>query len=111
MAISRLNMGHDRDLARDVFSVSVKRTWCLIEKTIDKQDLQRQLGVEMRPWRSTNEDASSAGNMEMNEPNLKKKRSDSNNCHQCHRNDKGRVVRCTRCNKKGHCITCITKCY
>ncbi|EYU40203.1 hypothetical protein MIMGU_mgv1a003411mg [Erythranthe guttata] len=65
----------------------------------------------MMPWRSTNEDASSAGNMQMNEPNLKRKRSDSNNCHQCRRNDKGRVVRCTRCNKKGYCITCITKWY
>ncbi|EYU40204.1 hypothetical protein MIMGU_mgv1a003458mg [Erythranthe guttata] len=65
----------------------------------------------MMPWRSTNEDASSAENMQMNEPNLKKKRSDSNNCHQCRRNDKGRVVRCTRCNKKGYCITCITKWY
>ncbi|EYU19008.1 hypothetical protein MIMGU_mgv1a026627mg [Erythranthe guttata] len=65
----------------------------------------------MMPWRNTNEDASSARNMQMNEPNLKRKRSDSNNCHQCRRNDKGRVVRCAKCNKKGYCITCITKWY
>ncbi|KAL8044937.1 hypothetical protein ABFX02_08G078600 [Erythranthe guttata] len=65
----------------------------------------------MMPSRSTNGETSSAGNMQMNRHNLKRKSIDSTNCHQCHRNDKEKVVRCTKCKHRGYCILCINKWY
>ncbi|KAK4416594.1 Lysine-specific demethylase [Sesamum alatum] len=58
-----------------------------------------------------NEKASAVGNMLMKGSKAKRKRSDSNNCHQCHRRDKERVVRCTKCQQKNYCIPCITRWY
>ncbi|KAL0350359.1 UNVERIFIED_CONTAM: Lysine-specific demethylase [Sesamum radiatum] len=58
-----------------------------------------------------NEKTSAVGNMLMKGSKAKRKRSDSNNCHQCHRRDKERVVRCTKCNQKNYCIPCITRWY
>ncbi|KAL0378154.1 UNVERIFIED_CONTAM: hypothetical protein Sradi_3120900 [Sesamum radiatum] len=54
---------------------------------------------------------SAVGNMLMKGSKAKRKRSDSNNCHQCHRRDKERVVRCTKCKQKNYCIPCITRWY
>ncbi|KAL0449920.1 UNVERIFIED_CONTAM: Lysine-specific demethylase [Sesamum latifolium] len=58
-----------------------------------------------------NEKKCAVGNMLMKGSKAKRKRSDSNNCHQCHRRDKERVVRCTKCKQKNYCIPCITRWY
>ncbi|KAL3839042.1 hypothetical protein ACJIZ3_023633 [Penstemon smallii] len=51
---------------------------------------------------------SSEQNERTEEPQMKRKISDSNYGHQCHKNHRGRVVQCNQC-KKRYCIPCIIR--
>ncbi|KAK4393696.1 hypothetical protein Sango_1840400, partial [Sesamum angolense] len=75
----------------------------------DKEGWGFEMKKRLKP--RGNEKTSAVGNMLMRGSKAKRKRSDSNNCHQCHRRDKERVVRCTKCNQKNYCIPCITRWY